>query len=30
MTEPVMKAGESRVWHFPDGVGPGKLKEFLG
>ena len=30
MTEPVMKAGESRVWHFPDGVGPGKTKEFLG
>ena len=26
----VMKAGESRVWLFPDGVGPGKEKIFVG
>ena len=30
MAKEIMKAGESRVWHFPDGVGPGKPKEFLG
>jgi len=30
MPTEVMKAGESRVWLFPDGVGPGKEKLFLG
>ena len=30
MPRDTMKAGESRVWHFPDGPGPGKTKEFLG
>lgn len=30
MTEPVMRAGESRVWLFPDGYGPGKSKLYLG
>jgi len=30
MSTEVMKAGESRVWLFPDGVGPGKEKLFLG
>jgi len=24
------KAGESRVWFFPDGVGPGRTKIYLG
>lgn len=30
MAKEIMKAGESRVWMFPDGVGPGKEKLFLG
>jgi hypothetical protein len=30
MSEEIMKAGESRVWLFPDGVGPGRDKIFLG
>lgn len=30
MSKEIMKAGESRVWFFPDGVGPGNSKQFLG
>ena len=30
MPREIMKAGESRVWFFADGVGPANSKEFLG
>lgn len=30
MTEPVMRSGESRVWLFPDGYGPGRERLLLG
>ena len=30
MPREIMKAGESRVWFFADGVGPTTGKEFLG
>src|SRR3972149_5770707 len=30
MAGDVLKAGESRVWLFEDGPGPGRGKEFFG